>query len=714
MIDFDGKGRTTVINDPGGEPRSAVWHPDSQSLTYTRYGDFPGFNEDGSLKFCSDDSAPVSYVVAPDADQDGDEIICYRFEDGCATDGGPLMGGDLEVYRTDVYTPRGEERRHTALISGPGNQMDADFSADGSMTAYSAQPTAGSSFVLSVADAAGCGATILDTSSIEGDIYEPRFSPNGSKIAFYARPQEWPNPDYDLEAWTIDVDGTNLQRLTFNNDEDYAPNWSPDGTKIMWDSGVQGRETWLMTASGSGKRRVFTGGIAPPGVENEGTYRKPSALMNTDDYDAARFRPQFLFDSDEHWRPLHVGRFVREEQPFGGPLHQLCDESGCETPFVTEGLDALRDFEGGGWIDIGDLGEFMETDPDPADYRSPRPACDGDFLRDCDTGDDSAVYYNVTSTIGYKYLDYWLFYRMNDFGTPLAPNPTNEGEHEGDWEGVTLGLGGTPDTFDFAAFAQHEGCASWADWAGPRREARWGADCAPEFECNTTASPRSPGVQRRFWCPQESNVFDAMGCVQPARRGSASVATPDRCGTWFGAGVVAAACSPRTLKRSLRTKRLGRKGTLRLRRSGQRSAGSAPGIAQVLGRPLDLGERLMVRGTASADTSLAVRALVGRTQLEGYFPKLRLRGQTAVVKVVGTKRAPRLVLLLPSGKRLVPVKVRAWSVTSRGYEPIPPAEAPAPEPPQRDRPKATPTPTPENRPPDGPGPSEVNPQESGE
>lgn len=58
------------------------------------------------------------------------------------------------------------------------------------------------------------------------------------------------------DIYTVNLDGSGLQRLTANGGGNGWPNWSPDGTKIAW---VHKGQVWIMNANGSGKKEFATG-----------------------------------------------------------------------------------------------------------------------------------------------------------------------------------------------------------------------------------------------------------------------------------------------------------------------------------------------------------------------------------------------------------------------------------------------------------------------
>jgi TolB protein len=104
----------------------------------------------------------------------------------------------------------------------------------------------------------------------------PTWSPDGKKIMYWHAPLKywWSAPiPLNTDIWVMDADGGNKKQLTDGTESNEDGFWSPDGSKIAYDSARQKKggyiwiecEIWMMNADGSGKKllvKKFDGSIS--------------------------------------------------------------------------------------------------------------------------------------------------------------------------------------------------------------------------------------------------------------------------------------------------------------------------------------------------------------------------------------------------------------------------------------------------------------------
>ncbi len=103
---------------------------------------------------------------------------------------------------------------------------------------------------LVILDLAGHVARDLSTGLIA--VRTPRFAPDGSAIVFSGFAQKGDSED----IYRVRPDGSAQERLTATNDSDYAPTWSPDGSRILF---VRAGDLWVMDAAGGRPERLTVG-----------------------------------------------------------------------------------------------------------------------------------------------------------------------------------------------------------------------------------------------------------------------------------------------------------------------------------------------------------------------------------------------------------------------------------------------------------------------
>lgn len=148
----------------------------------------------------------------------------------------------------------------TKPLSGP------TWSPDGSQLAFVRDVSAGHSQIF-VVNKDGSNPRNISNSTFN-DI-QPAWSPDGTKILFASDRNAKYGPGQYLEVYTMKTDGSQVTRLTNNDDGvDYYPAWSPDGTQIAFTSVratnptnyFQALDIWIMNADGSNLRNLTNSG----------------------------------------------------------------------------------------------------------------------------------------------------------------------------------------------------------------------------------------------------------------------------------------------------------------------------------------------------------------------------------------------------------------------------------------------------------------------
>ncbi|MFP5352653.1 MAG: hypothetical protein ACLGIB_08835 [Actinomycetota bacterium] len=224
-----------------GMPRSEA--ATSDRIVYQRLGDIFTMAPDGSDKVQLTAGAPFDSdpVWSPDRSRISFVRCCSIRRPGHTA---------LIVMNAD-----GTDRRE--LTSNlRGSVFEAEWSPDGTSLVYADVIPEGDRYraALRVVTADG-----TSTTSLTGYRYlnvGATWSPDG-RLAFMS------DRDGDIEIWLMSLDGSKPIRLTNDPATDFFPQWSPDGSKILWirQSEEYGwsQHLYVMNADGTDSVRLTTG-----------------------------------------------------------------------------------------------------------------------------------------------------------------------------------------------------------------------------------------------------------------------------------------------------------------------------------------------------------------------------------------------------------------------------------------------------------------------
>jgi Tol biopolymer transport system component len=248
IMNADGSDQRRLTDDYHLGPS---WSPDGRKIVFSGGGS--GVSETGTIKtvdVLSGEIAPVSNLYS-------------SFQGPSAPDWSPDGNSFAMTMEYDLYTMNTGGSAVKQLVQLPGDvgMFAPDWSADGQQIAFVIDlDYDNSNFDIYRSDANG--SNLVQLTSHEAHDREPAWSPDGTKIAFESlRDGNW-------ELFTMNADGSNIQNISNSPDREHHPAWSPDGARIAFQSDRDGNwEIYVMNVDGTDVQRLTDNDVKDEGPE---------------------------------------------------------------------------------------------------------------------------------------------------------------------------------------------------------------------------------------------------------------------------------------------------------------------------------------------------------------------------------------------------------------------------------------------------------------
>ena len=260
--DYRFEAEIWVMNGDGTNARRITRNTsDDYGTVWTRDGKTLIF---GALQFAPNDSGALvprtAYLYSVNAD--GGEPTRLSPLDmraqfpSLSPDGSKIVfhGGRGRIQApAEIFVMNSDGTDVQQLTSNAYNDIRPDWSPDGKKIVFASNRDG--SIQIFVMNPDGSNVIQLTRSDSKFNNRAPAFSPDGKRIAFVS------NRDGDPEIYVMNSDGSGQTRLTTNTGEDSDPEWSSDGTRIIFDRAVPvGNkfvpQLYLMNPNGSDVRAL--------------------------------------------------------------------------------------------------------------------------------------------------------------------------------------------------------------------------------------------------------------------------------------------------------------------------------------------------------------------------------------------------------------------------------------------------------------------------
>jgi Tol biopolymer transport system component/DNA-binding winged helix-turn-helix (wHTH) protein len=253
----DGQSDIWVLPMQGGAPRQVTndaqvdkyptWHPDGNRIIYSS-------SRGGTFQICVaylDGATPEQITftdsdsVAPDVSQDGTRILFHAIKE-----------------ESDIWGIKTDSAEEVEITSDVGLEVWPEASPDGRAIVYQAaggtERFANSSILARTLAPGG------QELQLDGNGFDPRWSPDGTKVAFLRFSEGifslWEINAVGGEATQLTPDGItppSFRLIPLNRAQDGSYSWSPDGRKIAYCCSVANQSNiWTVSIDGSARSRI--------------------------------------------------------------------------------------------------------------------------------------------------------------------------------------------------------------------------------------------------------------------------------------------------------------------------------------------------------------------------------------------------------------------------------------------------------------------------
>lgn len=263
VMDWDGVN-TEKITNHNSIALSPAWSPDGKKIAYTAYVQKRSTKQRNADMFLYDLTTGKRTSLSSRQGMNSGANF--------SIDGNSVYLTISQGVSPDIYKVNLDGDQLNKLTRGPNNSMNVEpaVSPDGSKIAFSSDRSGKP--MIHVMDIDGSNVKRITFAGVFNS--SPAWSPDGKKIAFAGQ------ADGNFDIFTMDVDGSNIQRITSAKKkngraaDNEDPSFSPDGRFIMYSSNRTGKnQIYFSTVDGAEERRV---------TQDNHNYFKPKWSINID------------------------------------------------------------------------------------------------------------------------------------------------------------------------------------------------------------------------------------------------------------------------------------------------------------------------------------------------------------------------------------------------------------------------------------------------